>query len=151
VIGNDLQACREALASNTADSLHLLERISIDLQVQNSIVPSALNLARFKVSGKLPSLQVNLSDTKYKALMRLIDVSIPKFDNDSDNKKVGALAPKNPTNFPLVPGGLFGPVEKEYHIDDDDDGVDSSKEEQFFETDDGSPEVWIVVCHKLQH
>ncbi|THV04954.1 vacuolar protein sorting-associated protein 13 [Dendrothele bispora CBS 962.96] len=140
VIGNDLQACREALISNTSDTLHLLERISIELQVQNSIVPSALNLARFKVSGKLPSLQVNLSDTKYKALMRLIDVSIPKFDENSDRKQVGPPAQKTPANFPLVPGGLFGPAEKEYHIDEDDEVEGSQKEEQFFGTDDGSPE-----------
>ncbi|KAF5375265.1 hypothetical protein D9758_000284 [Tetrapyrgos nigripes] len=140
VIGNDLQSCRQALTSEDTDSLHLLERISIDLQVQNSIVPSAFNLAKFKVSGKLPSLQVNLSDTKYKALMRLVDVSIPKLGDSSQGENAHPPAPKTPIIFPLVPGGLFGPSEKEYHIDDDDDDDEtaSPKEEQFFEADDGS-------------
>ncbi|KIM85199.1 hypothetical protein PILCRDRAFT_817197 [Piloderma croceum F 1598] len=82
VIGNDLQSCRDALTPNAGDSLHLLERINIELQVENSIVPTAYSLARFKVAGKLPTLKANLSDTKYKSLMRLVDVCIPKFDDE---------------------------------------------------------------------
>jgi vacuolar protein sorting-associated protein 13A/C len=132
------------LTSDASDSLHLLERININLQVQNSIVPGALNLARIKVSGKLPTLQVNLSDTKYKALMRLIDVCIPKFDNESEVD----ISP--PLQMGLAPGGfrlpsgLFGKTGMEYNIDeeegDDDDGS-STREEQFFEAEDGNIEV----------
>ncbi|EEB88478.1 hypothetical protein MPER_13665, partial [Moniliophthora perniciosa FA553] len=40
IIGNDLQSCLDALNADSGDSLHLLERINIDLLVQNSIVPT---------------------------------------------------------------------------------------------------------------
>ncbi|KAJ3842350.1 vacuolar protein sorting-associated protein 13 [Lentinula raphanica] len=153
VIGNDLESCRDALKTDSHDTLHLLERINIDLQIQNSIVPTALNLARFKVSGKLPTLQVNLSDTKYKSLMRLIDVCIPKFNDASE-----VPSPPRPTeglqigHFPLVPGTLFSQAEQEYNVDEDetDDTVAANTsgsqdgEEEFFEADDGEmthPEI----------
>ncbi|KAJ7492621.1 vacuolar protein sorting-associated protein 13 [Mycena latifolia] len=125
VLGNDLKSCQDALTSDAKDSLHLLERISLDLQVHNSIVPTAFNLARFKVSGHLPSLQVNLSDTKYKALMRLVDVCIPKFGDST---------------FQL-PSGLFSQADTEYNVDDEDDEADDAStggEDKFFEADDGS-------------
>ncbi|KAE9408077.1 vacuolar protein sorting-associated protein vps13 [Gymnopus androsaceus JB14] len=149
VIGNDLDSCREALKSNSRDTLHLLERINIDLQIQNSIVPTAFNLARFKVSGKLPSLQVNLSDTKYKSLMRLIDVCIPKFDDPSEVEE--PTLPRQGSqigHFPLVPGTLFSQAEQEYHVDEDEDGDDKAantsgsqdEEEEFFEADEGVSE-----------
>ncbi|KAJ7169902.1 vacuolar protein sorting-associated protein 13 [Mycena filopes] len=119
VLGNDLQSCQDALTSDAKDTLHLLERINLDLQVQNSIVPTAFNLAKFKVSGHLPSLQVNLSDTKYKALMRLID----------------------------LPAGLFSQSETEYNVadedeegDDADDDASNGGEDTFFEANDAFPQ-----------
>jgi hypothetical protein len=117
-----------------------LERTNIDLQVYNSIVPSALNLARFKVSGELPTLQVNLSDTKYKSLMRLIDVCIPNFKNSDEVEDLATQAPaKFGSDAFHKPSGLFGPTEAEYNIEDDDRS--SIREEQYFEADDGSIEV----------
>ncbi|KAJ7181657.1 vacuolar protein sorting-associated protein 13 [Mycena crocata] len=145
VLGNDLQSCQDALASDSKDSLHLLERINLDLQVQNSIVPTAFNLARFKVSGHLPSLQVNLSDTKYKALMRLIDVCIPKFGGDTGQTATPPPMVKNASSAFQLPksSGLFSQSETEYNVeeeDDDDDADDASTggEEKFFDTSDGS-------------
>lgn len=141
-----MKSCREALTSTGSTSFHLLEQINIDLQVQNSIVPSAFKLARFKVSGKLPSLQVNLSDTKYKSLMRLIDVCIPKLGDGSDlSASLNAPAVAAPT-FPLTQAGLFS---TEYHVEDENDDQDdasTSREEQFFEAEEGMPEVLILYC-----
>lgn len=122
-----------------------MERINIDLQVQISIVPTVLSLARFKVSGKLPSLIVNFSDKKYKALMRLIDVCIPNFGNEkelqADLSLSGPMANTMPVSFSL-PHVLFAPNSKEYAVDIDGDGVDndddSSHEDLFFEADDGT-------------
>ena len=142
-MGNDLQSCREALISDSGDNLHLLERINIDLQVQNSIVPSAFNLARFKVSGTLPTLQVNLSDTKYKSLMRLIDVCIPKFE-DNYQAEIPAPPVRNVAGSFQLASGLFGQTETEYNIDEDEDELDDSsgaREDQFFEAEDGTTEV----------
>ncbi|KAF8453095.1 hypothetical protein BGX38DRAFT_1249760 [Terfezia claveryi] len=66
----------------TADEKHfyIVDRINIDFVVQISIVPKAQNLTKFKISGHLPVLQASISDKKYKALMRIIDVAIPKFE-----------------------------------------------------------------------
>jgi len=110
-----MQSCRDALASRGDNHLHLIERISIDLQVQNSIVPSAVNLSRFKVSGKLPTLQLNISDSKYKSIMRLIDVAIPRFSESSlDVERPSIVAP---SRYPLS-SGLFGAEGADYTVDD---------------------------------
>ncbi|KIO33566.1 hypothetical protein M407DRAFT_3889 [Tulasnella calospora MUT 4182] len=84
VLGKDLESCLNAL--NSADEgreLHLLERINMEFSVQMSIIPDAPNLTRFKVAGTLPLLNVNFSNTKYKGIMRFVDISIPNFDGDT--------------------------------------------------------------------
>src|ERR1700683_159651 len=147
VIGNDLQSCRDALTSNASDNLHLLERINIELQVENSIVPTAYSLARFKVAGKLPSLKANLSDTKYQSLMRLIDVCIPKFDDD---EKVVSVPQPTDGNTSSAFQGLFGQKGVDYTValdDDDGEGHEKSQEEPFFEADEGNVEVCAVMAY----
>jgi vacuolar protein sorting-associated protein 13A/C len=127
ILGGDLQSCRNALNSRNDSSLHLIERISIDLQVQISIVPSVTNLPRFKISGKLPTLQLNFSDSKYKSILRLVDVTIPKFDNDehSPAKSTAVISP----GYQLSTG-LFDLPETEYHVEYEDyeDAKDSIDE-----------------------
>lgn len=143
VVGNDLQSCRDALTSENGDFLHLLERTNIELKVQSSIVPSAINLTRFKVSGKLPTLHVNISDTKYKTLMRLIDVVIPDF-NGSEGNQIGDQAS---IGAPLS-GGLFRSTGPEYNIEDpqsEPENGSSDFGDIFFEAGDG-----VSVCvHRL--
>ncbi|TFY80723.1 hypothetical protein EWM64_g3289 [Hericium alpestre] len=114
VLGDDLQSCRNALSVRANDSLHLIERITIDLQVQISMVPSAVTLSRFKVSGTLPRLQVNFSDTKYKSIMRLVDVTIPKFEDGPPEPK--GQWPSGPGGYQLSTG-LFNLASTEYTID----------------------------------
>ncbi|EIM83408.1 uncharacterized protein STEHIDRAFT_170692 [Stereum hirsutum FP-91666 SS1] len=123
VLGDELQACRDALTSDDHNSLHLLERINIDLQVQNSIVPSAVNLSRFKVSGNLPTLQLNFSDTKYKSIMRLVDVTIPKLGDDDPSASAT-------TSGYQIPSGLFPFAGEEYTIDDDHEDDESKEQSQ---------------------
>lgn len=95
----------------------------MDFEVQNSIVPTAYNLARFKVSGNLPTLQFNMSDIKYRSLMRLIDVCIPHFGDDAPKKPQVPRAPKS--EFPLSPlpptftlPGVFRAKETAYMVED---------------------------------
>jgi vacuolar protein sorting-associated protein 13A/C len=125
-----------------------VERVNLDLQVQNSIVPSAVSLARFRISGKLPSLHVNFSDMKYKSLMRLIEVCIPRFASDEASSVSPSAAIRSSGDGFQLSSGLFGQSEMEYNVDDndnDDKGGDDessmSREELFFEAEDGSPEV----------
>ena len=84
---------------------------------------------------------------KYKSLMRLIEVCIPRFGNDdpSSASPSGVIKPSADT-FQLS-SGLFGQPEMEYNVDDndkedkEDEDVSMSREELFFEAEDGSPEV----------
>jgi len=139
ILGGDLQSCRNALNSRTDSSLHLIERISIDLQVQSSIVPSFANLARFKISGKLPTLQLNFSDSKYKSVLRLIDVTIPKFDNGG-HSAIDSTAVMS-AGYQLS-SGLFDLPETEYNVDDED--YEDARDDH--PIDERSREVRGVAC-----
>jgi len=119
----------------------------MDFEVQNSIVPTAYNLARFKVSGTLPTLQLNMSDVKYRSLMRLIDVGIPHFGDDAPKKPQIPEGPKS--EFPLSPlpptftlPGVFRAKETSYTIE----ALENQKEEEggdeeFFEASSGDTDV----------
>ena len=106
----------------------------MDFEIQNSIVPTAYNLARFKVSGTLPTLQLNMSDIKYRSLMRLIDVCIPHFGDDAPKKPQVPEVPKS--EFPLSPlpptftlPGVFRTKETSYTVEDQASIVENQKEE----------------------
>ncbi|KAI1272115.1 hypothetical protein F5Y07DRAFT_311873 [Xylaria sp. FL0933] len=76
--------------------LHVVDKINVDFVVALSILPKAPNLTKVKVSGHMPVLQVNVSDTKYKSLMKLIDVAIPKFGNSEQQTPDTQARPKRP-------------------------------------------------------
>ncbi|KAG8920306.1 hypothetical protein FRC00_010207, partial [Tulasnella sp. 408] len=98
VLGKDLESCLNALTSaDEGRELHLLERINMEFSVQMSIIPDAPNLTRFKVAGTLPLLNVNFSNTKYKGIMRFVDISIPNFDGDAKDK-----AQARPSTTPAI-------------------------------------------------
>lgn len=81
--------------------------------------------------------------------MRLVDVCIPKFDDEVSTLPLKARSV--PGAFQL-PSAWFGSPETEYHIEDDmkgeamedndsNDGEGGSREELFFEADDGTNNV----------
>lgn len=77
--------------------------------------------------------------------MRLIDVCIPKFDAGSESDIRSAPPPvASPNGFQLA-SGLFGPTEREYNVDEDDDNDaddgSSYREDIFFEAEDGTSQV----------
>lgn len=47
----------------SGSELHILERTSLTFLVQNCILAQAPNLTRFKISGSLPALHVNVGST----------------------------------------------------------------------------------------
>ncbi|KAI1134315.1 vacuolar protein sorting-associated protein 13 [Hypoxylon sp. FL0543] len=67
--------------------LHIVEKINLDFVVALSILPKAPNLTKVKISGHMPVLQAMVSDTKYKSLMKLIDVAIPKFGDEQEQAR----------------------------------------------------------------
>lgn len=64
-------------SKNQHKYFHILDKITMSLLVEISIVAKATNLTKFRVSGHLPVLHVSMSDVKYKILMHLINSSIP--------------------------------------------------------------------------
>ncbi|ORY90221.1 hypothetical protein BCR35DRAFT_261800 [Leucosporidium creatinivorum] len=149
LMGPSLQVCLDALEDNDENGhargsasgmgeLHILERTSLTFLAQNCILDQAPNLTRFKVSGSLPTLQVNLSDRKYKSLMRMIDVAIPKFGDDDDPSST------RPSINPVVRHTSFARSrtadddDEEYNVEheDSDDGADKEPDD-----DDGEGTV----------
>lgn len=101
LMGDDIDACLKALntphGTGSGPDLHIVERINMSFTVQNAIV-NAPTLTKFKISGELPELQVNFSDRKYQTLMKFIDVAIPHFGDDDDEKtaetkKIATVSP----------------------------------------------------------
>lgn len=80
LIGPTIEATKAQLTEKDDEArLHVVEQINVDFIVETSILPKAPNLTKLKVSGHLPMLHATVSDTKYKNLMKIIDVAIPKF------------------------------------------------------------------------
>jgi vacuolar protein sorting-associated protein 13A/C len=75
---------------------HVVDKINVDFVVALSILPKAPNLTKVKVSGHMPVLQATVSDTKYKSLMKLIDVAIPKFGGQEQKVVNTQQQPKRP-------------------------------------------------------
>ena len=83
LIGPGVKATKEQLeAKDLTKNFHMIDRINMDFVLETSIVPKASDLTQTRVSGHLPVLHASISDRKYKNLMKLIDVAIPKFDDD---------------------------------------------------------------------
>jgi vacuolar protein sorting-associated protein 13A/C len=98
LIGPSIEETRAQLEEDSSSkNYHLVDRINMDFKIEICIVPKASDLTKFRVSGNLPVLHASISDSKYKNLMKLIDVAIPKFDNDAPSKPVteGAKGPSN--------------------------------------------------------
>jgi vacuolar protein sorting-associated protein 13A/C len=98
LIGPSIEETRAQLEENTSSrDFHIVDRINMDFKIEICIVPKASDLTKFRVSGNLPILHASISDAKYKNLMKLIDVAIPKFDDDAPSKQVieGAKGPSN--------------------------------------------------------
>ena len=91
--------------------------MNIDLLAQNSIVPSARSIARLKMSGRLPNLHINFSDSKYKTLMHLLDVTLPRLGDAAEGGSANQQAEHDRKGFPPRID-LFGTGQAEYVVDD---------------------------------
>ncbi|KAI1151480.1 hypothetical protein F4825DRAFT_422633 [Nemania diffusa] len=97
LIGPSIEETKAQLAQKDERRIfHVVDKINVDFVVALSILPKAPNLTKVKVSGHMPVLQVNVSDTKYKSLMRLIDVAIPKLGNQGQQTTDTQPRPKRP-------------------------------------------------------
>lgn len=82
LIGNTVEETRKTLESkDSTANFHIVDRINMDFTIAACIVPKAADLTKFSINGHLPVLHAMISDAKYKALMKLLDFAIPKFDD----------------------------------------------------------------------
>ncbi|KAG0003109.1 hypothetical protein BGZ80_007728 [Entomortierella chlamydospora] len=79
LVGQSVERCLQQIQKPSKDNdLHVIDKINMTFHVHLSILPQAPNLTKIKVFGDLPLFQVNFSDRKYKTLMRIIDLVVPK-------------------------------------------------------------------------
>ncbi|KAB2579544.1 putative vacuolar protein sorting-associated protein vps13 protein [Lasiodiplodia theobromae] len=82
LIGPSIEETKAQLVeTDGSKNLHLVDRINVDFTIETCIVPKASDLTKFRISGNLPVLHASISDAKYKNLMKLIEVAIPKFED----------------------------------------------------------------------
>ncbi|SGZ50437.1 CIC11C00000002743 [Sungouiella intermedia] len=89
LVGPTIKKTMEQLhTENVKQSAVVVDNLDIKLSLGISILPDAANLARFKVGGEIPGINVSLNDFQYKTIMELVDVLIPDTDvpdGDSEN------------------------------------------------------------------
>ncbi|KAK4642106.1 Vacuolar protein sorting-associated protein 13 [Podospora bellae-mahoneyi] len=96
LIGPSIKETKQQLVEkDERQKLHIVDKINVNFVVETSIIPKAPNLTKLRVSGHLPVLHVSASDAKYKTLMRIIEVAIPKFDGDQTQTSL-ETRPKRP-------------------------------------------------------
>lgn len=84
LIGPGIEATRSQLEDpDDSKNMHIIDRINMDFLIESSIIPKAPDITKMRISGSMPVLHASISDRKYKNIMRLIDVAIPKFDQSS--------------------------------------------------------------------
>ncbi|EIE88932.1 hypothetical protein RO3G_13643 [Rhizopus delemar RA 99-880] len=73
LVGDSLDTCLVQVRRPRPelDYLHLVDRIDMTFLLELCIIRKSFDMPRLKVSGHLPLLKVNFSDTKYKAIMQL--------------------------------------------------------------------------------
>lgn len=143
LIGPSIEAAKAQLESNEdSRNLHIIDRINMDFLVETCIIPKGTDLTKFRITGKLPVLHASISDSKYKNLMRLLDVAIPKFGGDAVTKEVATGAngpsnlkpvvkqekPKAPAMRPRTTSFQFAALEHDLVMEDDDDSIDNFKD-----------------------
>ena len=96
LVGDSIETCLVQVRTPREDLqyLHLVDRIDMTFQMELCIIRKSVEMPRFKVSGHLPLLKVNFSDTKYRTLMqlpKLIDASGLLGDKQSIDMDLSAM------------------------------------------------------------
>ncbi|KAK6332723.1 hypothetical protein TWF696_002747 [Orbilia brochopaga] len=128
-----------------AKQLHIVDRINIDFKVEISILPKAPNLTKFRISGHMPMLHASVSDRKYKILMGIIDVAVPKFEDNDNEKKPSSTEQVNKKNIKKLDAPSrdsrfrFSAQEQALLIlDEDSDDSSQDDDDNFIEASEGN-------------
>ncbi|RKP11114.1 hypothetical protein THASP1DRAFT_27093 [Thamnocephalis sphaerospora] len=119
VVGESVDRCLEVISTLDIDDVrHVVNRIGVNIAIDKSIVPSALDLPALKVKGRLPLLQVNFSDQKYRTLMRILKAITPPSKPVSTGKKHQKMSQRLETLDRQEAMGLSGELVLETPDDD---------------------------------
>lgn len=80
LVGDSIETCLIQVRTPREELryLHFVDRIDMTFLMELCIIRKSVEMPRFKISGHLPLLKVNFSDTKYRAIMQL-----PRLIDDS--------------------------------------------------------------------
>ncbi|KAF9963917.1 hypothetical protein BGZ65_006327 [Modicella reniformis] len=100
LVGQSVERCLQHIRNPSKEAdLHVINKINMTFHVHLSIMPQALNLTKIRVFGDLPLLQINFSDRKYKTLMSIVDLVVPK---DPEPAAPPPPKPKSSVNLGLL-------------------------------------------------
>ncbi|KAF9431274.1 hypothetical protein BGZ94_003589 [Podila epigama] len=109
LVGQSVERCLEQIRKPSKENdMHVIDKINMTFHVHLSILPQAPNLTKIRVFGDLPLLQINFSDRKYKTLMRIVDLVVPK------DPEAAAAA-----STPAKPKSSIGPLLSRSNYKDD--------------------------------
>ncbi|ORX97315.1 hypothetical protein K493DRAFT_336590 [Basidiobolus meristosporus CBS 931.73] len=145
LVGQNLDDCLARIKStdNSArsDDLHIVDRINMKFRVDVSILPKASNITGLKISGDLPLLKINVSDTKYKALMKVIDLVL-------GDEQSAAPTPQQPNS--VIGTNYYNNYEMpELLVDQDED--DEDDEDEFFDAENDQGAALSGSKQRLEH
>ncbi|KAJ5544940.1 Vacuolar protein sorting-associated protein 13 [Penicillium sp. DV-2018c] len=132
LIGPGVEATKAQLNTNVESrNFHIIDRINVDFVLEMCIVPKVTQLTRTRISGHLPELHASMSDTKYKGLMKLIEIAIPHFDDEKPSDPVAAAAAKEDTSIATrARSASFNPTaQRELPVVDDEEESEADSEQ----------------------
>ncbi|KAI7902142.1 uncharacterized protein BX663DRAFT_436105 [Cokeromyces recurvatus] len=93
LVGDSIETCLVQVRRprDELSYLHFVDPIDMTFLMELCIIRKSIEMPRFKISGHLPLLKVNFSDTKYRAIMqlpRLIEASGILGSNDEQNLNI---------------------------------------------------------------
>ncbi|KAL8939573.1 MAG: hypothetical protein Q9211_002685 [Gyalolechia sp. 1 TL-2023] len=142
LIGPGIQATKDQLnAKDDSKNYHIVDRINMDFVLETSIIPKAADLTKTRISGHLPVLHASISDQKYKNMMKLIDIAIPKFESDGPSNDMAQAVPKKPSSGREISRAdealgrprsksLAGPAQQELVMEEDSEAENEQESRQ---------------------
>ncbi|KAK6464505.1 vacuolar sorting [Scheffersomyces coipomensis] len=81
LVGSNIKNTMEQLHNEESERAALmLDKLNIKLLLGISILPDAYNLAKIKIGGEVPQINLAINDFQYKTIMKIIEIAIPNFE-----------------------------------------------------------------------
>ncbi|CBF81629.1 hypothetical protein AN5579.2 [Aspergillus nidulans FGSC A4] len=141
VIGPGIETAKAQLGPDVeSKNLHIIDRINVDFVLEMCIVPKLTELTRTRISGHLPELHASMSDTKYKGLMKLIDIAIPRFDDEAQDTNTSKNKEGTSITHTRARSSSFQPIgQRELPVVDEESDIEDS--DQISKSVDKLPDI----------